>query len=81
MPSPPAGSFQADFAAVEMLAQVLGDVPSGRLHKQLTEKQLASSSFAFAWALADPAVMIVGAKLLGWLIKRPDTYYEDDVDE
>ena len=58
----PAGS-QADFAAVEMLAQVLGDVPSGRLHKQLTEKQLASSSFAFAWALADPAVMIVGAEL------------------
>ena len=29
------------------------------------------------------AVMIVGAKLLGWLIKRPDSYYtqKDDVDE
>jgi len=58
----PAGSH-ADFAAVEMLAQVLGDVPSGRLHKQLTEKQLASSTFAFAWSLADPAVMFVGAEL------------------
>ena len=58
----PAGS-QPDFAAVEMLAQVLGDVPSGRLHKQLTERQLASSTFAFAWSLADPAVMFVGAEL------------------
>ena len=58
----PAGSHP-DFAAVEMLAQVLGDVPSGRLHKQLTEKQLASSTFAFAWSLADPAVMFVGAEL------------------
>jgi zinc protease len=58
----PAGSH-ADFAAVEMLAQVLGDVPSGRLHKRLTEKQLASSTFAFAWSLADPAVMFVGAEL------------------
>jgi len=58
----PAGSH-ADFAAVRMLAQVLGDVPSGRLHRQLTEKQLASSTFAFAWSLADPAVMFVGAEL------------------
>ncbi|HRH86190.1 MAG TPA: pitrilysin family protein [Rubrivivax sp.] len=52
----------ADFAAVEMLALVLGDTPAGRLHKQLTEKQLASSTFAFAWALADPAVLFVGAE-------------------
>jgi zinc protease len=58
----PAGS-QSDFAAVEMLALVLGDTPAGRLHKQLTEKQLASSTFAFAWSLADPAVLILGAEL------------------
>jgi zinc protease len=58
----PAGS-QPDFAAVEMLAQVLGDTPAGRLHKQLTEKQLASSAFAFAWSLADPAVLFLGAQL------------------
>jgi len=58
----PAGS-QPDFAAVELLAQVLGDAPSGRLHKQLTERQLASSTFAFAWSLADPAVLILGAEL------------------
>ena len=58
----PPGS-QADFAAVELLAQVLGDTPSGRLHKQLTEKQLAANTFAFAWSLADPAVLILGAGL------------------
>ncbi len=58
----PAGS-QADFAAVELLAQVLGDTPAGRLHKQLTEKQLAASTFAFAWSLADPAVLMLGAGL------------------
>jgi zinc protease len=58
----PAGS-QPDFAAVELLALVLGDTPAGRLHRQLTEKQLASSAFAFAWSLADPAVLVVGAQL------------------
>jgi zinc protease len=44
---PPGSS--ADFAAVEMLALVLGDTPSGRLHKRLTEAALASSTFAFGW--------------------------------
>ena len=58
----PPGS-DADFAAVELLALVLGDTPSGRLHKQLTEQQLASSSFAFAWSLHDPAVLFTGAEL------------------
>jgi zinc protease len=58
----PSGAH-ADSAAVELLALVLGDTPSGRLHKQLTEKQLASSAFAFAWSLADPAVLFLGAEL------------------
>ncbi|MFO1332760.1 MAG: pitrilysin family protein [Rubrivivax sp.] len=58
----PAGS-QADFAAVELLAQVLGDTPSGRLHKALVEPGLAASAFAFAWSLADPSVLVAGAQL------------------
>ena len=58
----PPGSH-ADFAAVEVLAQVLGDSPSGRLFKQLTEAKLASATFAFAWALADPALLVIGAQL------------------
>jgi zinc protease len=53
----------ADFGAVELLAQVLGDTPSGRLHKALTEPGLASGAFAFAWSLADPAVLFTGAQL------------------
>ncbi len=58
----PPGSA-ADFAAVELLAQVLGDTPSGRLHKVLTEAGLASGTFAFAWSLADPAILFTGAQL------------------
>ena len=52
-----------DYAAVELLDLILGDTPSGRLHKQLTEKQLAASVFAFSEGLADPGFMIVGAQL------------------
>ncbi|CAN5920580.1 pitrilysin family protein [soil metagenome] len=50
-------------AAVEILAIVLGDTPSGRLHKRLTEAQLASSTFAFSWELAEPGVFMLGAEL------------------
>jgi len=52
-----------DFAAVEMIASVLGDTPGGRLHKRLVEKQLAAQTFGFAWDLAEPGLMLVGAGL------------------
>ena len=52
-----------DFAAVEMLASVLGDTPGGRLHKRLVERKLAAQSFGFAWSLAEPAPLIVGVSL------------------
>jgi zinc protease len=52
-----------DFAAVQMLSQVLGDTPGGRLHKRLVEKRLAAQSFAGAWALAEPGPLIVGAAI------------------
>jgi len=58
----PAGSAP-DFAAAELLAGILGDAPAGRLHKRLVEKHLAASSFGFAWALAEPSPMFVGAQL------------------
>ena len=57
-----AGS-QADFAAAELLASILGDAPAGRLHKRLVEPQLAASSFGFAWSLAEPAPMFLGLQL------------------
>ncbi|MDZ7590043.1 MAG: pitrilysin family protein [Rubrivivax sp.] len=59
MPAGPA----PDFAAVEMIASVLGDTPGGRLHKRLVEKQLAAQTFAFAWDLAEPGMLWAGASL------------------
>ena len=58
---PPAA--HPDFAAVELLNVVLGDAPSGRLHKRLTEKQLAASTYAFAQGLADPGYTLFAAQL------------------
>ncbi len=52
-----------DFAAVALLAQVLGDAPGGRLHKALVEKQLAAGTFGFPLAFAEPGALIVGAQL------------------
>lgn len=58
----PAGA-DPDYAAVELLAFVMGDTPSGRLHKRLTEKQLAAGTFAFSQAMAEPGFAIFGAQL------------------
>jgi zinc protease len=52
-----------DFAAVELLALVMGDAPSGRLHRRLTEKGLAAETFAFAQGLAEPGFAMFGAQL------------------
>jgi zinc protease len=59
MPSGP----HPDFAAAELLALLLGDAPSGRLHKRLTEKQLAAGTFGFSIGLADPGFLILAAQL------------------
>ncbi|MBI5716063.1 MAG: insulinase family protein [Burkholderiales bacterium] len=58
----PAGAH-ADFAAISLLTQVLGDTPGGRLHKRLVDTRLAAGSFGFALALAEPSPFIVGAQL------------------
>ncbi|WP_306564275.1 pitrilysin family protein [Aquabacterium sp.] len=52
-----------DFAAVELLSIILGDTPSGRLHRRLTEQQLAASVFGFSQSLADPGHIVLGAQL------------------
>ena len=52
-----------DFAAVQALATILGDPPSGRLHKRLVEQQLAASTFGFAYGLAEPGPIMLGAQL------------------
>ena len=52
-----------DFASIELLSVILGDAPAGRLHKSLTEKQLAASVFSFCEGLADPGFVMLGAQL------------------
>ena len=52
-----------DHAAVKVLTLVLGDEPSGRLHKRLTVPGLAAGAFSFAQALAEPSFMVTGAQL------------------
>ena len=52
-----------DYAAVSLLTTILGDSPSGRLHKQLVDKQLAASVFSFSEGLADPGFILLGAQL------------------
>ena len=58
---PPAS--HPDFAAVQLLAQVLGDTPGGRLHRSLVQGQLAASAFAFVWGLAEPGPLFLGVQL------------------
>lgn len=58
-----AGSH-ADFAAVQVLSQVLGATPGGRLHQRLVvQKQLAASAFSFAWALQEPGPLFLGVQM------------------
>jgi zinc protease len=58
----PAASH-ADFPAVNILAQVLGDTPSGRLHKALVETKKASSIFGFNFELREPGIAVFGAEV------------------
>ena len=58
----PAASH-ADSAALDVLGQVLGDTPGGRLHKALVEPGLVTSVSASGWQLAEPGTMLVLAQL------------------
>ncbi len=58
----PAGSHP-DFAALEVLSQILGDTPRGRLHKQLVEKKLAVATYAFTFDMSDPGLFFTAARL------------------
>ncbi len=58
----PAGSHQ-DAAAVSVLAQILADTPSGRLHKALVETKKASSVSSFPVLFGEPSLLIFGAEV------------------
>ena len=58
----PAGSHP-DFAAVDILVQVLADTPSGRLHKALVETKKAASIESLDIPMHDPGLMVVFAEV------------------
>lgn len=58
----PAGSHE-DFAPLLLLAQVLGDTPTGRLHKDLVETQKAAGVFGAPLQLADPGLLVFAAQV------------------
>lgn len=53
-----------DYAAVSVLAQVLGSAPSGRLYKALVDTKKASSTFSFEFAWHDPGLLFAAAQVL-----------------
>lgn len=52
-----------DFAAIDILSQVLGDTPSGRLHKALVETKKASSVYGFGFQWREPTLAFFGAEV------------------
>ena len=50
-----------DYPAVDILAQVFGTAPSGRLHRALVQKGLASSAWGYERMLRDPGYASFGA--------------------
>ena len=58
----PAGG-DPEFPAVEVLANILSDEPSGRLYKSLVQTKKAATVYGEAWSLHDPGVMILMARV------------------
>ncbi|TWU05054.1 M16 family metallopeptidase [Stieleria varia] len=58
----PSGSHP-EYAAAKVLTYALGDEPSGRLYQQMVETELASNVFAFAFAFAEPGVLMAIAEI------------------
>jgi zinc protease len=52
-----------DFAAVDILAEVLGDEPSGRLYRALVEPGKAARVGAFGFQLREPGLLLAYAQL------------------
>ena len=52
-----------DFAGLDILSEVLGDEPSGRLYKELVETRQAASVSSYAFQLHDPGVMLLFAEV------------------
>ncbi|MBT1704799.1 insulinase family protein [Fulvivirgaceae bacterium PWU20] len=59
----PAGSHP-DFAAIDVLTQVLGSEPSGRLYKALVDSKKASNAGSFNFQLKEPGLLFTFAQVL-----------------
>lgn len=53
----------SDYAAVDVLVQVLGAPATGRLHRALVQKGLASSAWGYERMMHDPGIALFGATL------------------
>lgn len=51
-----------DYPALEVLATVLSDEPSGRIYESLVRRRLASSVYGFPFGLHDPGALLFGAQ-------------------
>ena len=51
-----------DYAALEVLSFILGDVPSGRLYENLIVPELASRVGSFSFALPEPSLLLFYAQ-------------------
>ena len=58
----PAGA-DPDFAPLDLVVQVLGDTPAGRLHKGLVETKQASQTFGGNFQLHDPGTAYFAAQV------------------
>jgi zinc protease len=52
-----------DFASLDLVVQILGDTPTGRLHKGLVETKQASASFGGNFQLHDPGTAYFAAQV------------------
>ena len=59
----PSGSHP-DYPAIEVLANILGTEPSGRLYKALVDTKKASSSGAFSFQWKEPGLLLTYAEVL-----------------
>jgi len=55
----PAGS-DPSFAAINLVSQILGDTPNGRLHAALVKTGLATEVFGFPFQLREPGLLLFG---------------------
>ena len=57
------GGAHPDFAALDILSEILGDEPSGRLYKSLIETKQAANISSFAYQLHDPGIALMFAEV------------------